>query len=223
MFITFPTGSDKALFGMPWFTIGTIAVCVLVHIANITGVDVISAWGYRPADGLSLNILSSTLVHGGILHLFFNMVFLWCMGINLETRWGTGPFAAVYVVGGIVATLAYASLHRSSTIPLIGASGAISAAMGAFLISLYKERIRIVYLYWILFRAGGGSVMIPAYVVLPFLVHQRPHRRLRREPGIQQRGGLLRARGRLQSRAWAWPPASASAASRRSSRCRGRP
>src|SRR5690606_29435337 len=69
MFFVIPIGSDKAVYGLPWITIGLIVTCVMVYVAAITGFNAIGQWGFRPSAGLSVNIVLCTFVHGGFLHL----------------------------------------------------------------------------------------------------------------------------------------------------------
>ncbi|MEQ9319475.1 MAG: rhomboid family intramembrane serine protease [Polyangiaceae bacterium] len=166
MFLFVPTSADRTVYGMPWFTVGTVAICFLSWVASFY-VDVWGPLGFVPADGVGLTVVLYAYAHGGLVHLLGNMVFLWCMGVNLETRWGTPTYAAVYLVGAAVSGLAYGSLHGGSTIPLVGASGAIAALMGAFLVSLFKTRIKFWYLIFYLFRVSTGTFKVPAYVVLP--------------------------------------------------------
>lgn len=166
MFLLVPTSADRAVYGMPWFTVGTVAICFLTWVASLF-TDVIGPLGFVPGDALGLTVVLYAYAHGGLVHLLGNMVFLWCMGVNLETRWGTPTYAAVYLVGAAVSGLAYGSLHAGSTIPLVGASGAIAALMGAFLVSLFKTRIRFWYLVFFVFRVSTGTFKVPAYVVLP--------------------------------------------------------
>ncbi|MEZ4444809.1 MAG: rhomboid family intramembrane serine protease [Polyangiaceae bacterium] len=167
MFFFLPISADRAVYGMPWFTIGTIGLCVLVYLASFFG-QPIDGMGLVPAAGIGPTYLLYAFAHAGFLHLFGNMLFLWCMGVNLETRWGTGAFAAVYLIGAVISGAVFAKIHAGSTIPLVGASGAISALMGAFLVSLVTTRIRIFYFVWIFIRIWTGTFRIPAYVVLPF-------------------------------------------------------
>lgn len=166
MFLLIPTSAERAVYGMPWFTVGTVAICTLSWVASFY-VDVFGPLGYVPADGVGLTLILYAFAHGGFTHLFGNMIFLWCMGVNLETRWGTPTYAAVYLSGAVVSGLAYGSLHAGSTIPLVGASGAIATLMGCFLVSLFKTRIKFWYLLFFLFRVKTGTFKVPAYVVLP--------------------------------------------------------
>lgn len=168
MFVVVPLSSDRTIYGLPWVTVSVMGLCVLVHLAAVAGLfDPVEAWGYRPSEGLGLPLLLNMFVHAGWLHLIGNLIFLWCMGINVESRWGPGAFGAVYLLGGIVATLAHAFTHSGSSVPLVGASGAISAAMGAFLIALHRTQIRLGYVVWVLVRVLHGTFRVPAYVVIP--------------------------------------------------------
>jgi membrane associated rhomboid family serine protease len=73
-------------------------------------------------------------LHGGFLHLAGNMLFLWVFGNNIEDRLGHLPFVAFYLVCGLAATLAHVAVQPGSTVPLVGASGAIAGVMGAYLV-----------------------------------------------------------------------------------------
>ena len=86
-----------------------------------------------PDKQIALSILVSMFLHGGLAHLGFNMLFLWVFGNNIEDRLGPILFLAFYLVGGLAATLAHVLVGPSSTVPVIGASGAIAAVMGAYL------------------------------------------------------------------------------------------
>ena len=95
-----------------------------------------------PKKSIWISILSSMFLHGDIMHLAGNMLFLWIFGNNVEDRWGRIQFLTFYVAGGIAATLGHALAARSSTVPLVGASGAIAAVMGAYLVLFPKVKIR---------------------------------------------------------------------------------
>ena len=89
-----------------------------------------------------LAAITSIFLHGGLAHLGGNMLFLWIFGNNIEDRLGHLPFLAFYLVGGVVATLGHVAVQPSSTIPLVGASGAIAAIMGAYAVWFPDAPIR---------------------------------------------------------------------------------
>lgn len=107
------------------------------------------------------SILFSMFLHGGLLHIAGNMLFLWVFGRVMEDRLGHLPFLLVYFVGGIVATLTFCFAHYHSTSPGLGASGAIAAIMGTALILNPKGRMLSV-----LQTAGAQVAYIPAWAVL---------------------------------------------------------
>lgn len=112
--------------------------------------------------------LTYQFLHGDIWHLLGNMLFLWVVGCLLEDSWGKIPFLVFYLLGGAFAGLAHCLQDLSSSIPLIGASGAIAAAMGAFAIRHFFTRIKFFYFFIFLFRPFWGTFHLPAYVFLPF-------------------------------------------------------
>ncbi|MEW6129629.1 MAG: rhomboid family intramembrane serine protease [Acidobacteriota bacterium] len=119
-------------------------------------------------------LLSYAFMHGGLLHLFGNMIFFFAVAFSLEDLWGRGLFLGFYLGACIVSCLPF--VFSPSNVPLIGASGAISGVMGAFLIRLYKTRIRVGYLilafWWLIFmmrKKPWGIIHLPAYVFLPYL------------------------------------------------------
>jgi membrane associated rhomboid family serine protease len=123
------------------------------HVVNGAdpGADACQALNQR-RDRLSA-LVTSQFLHGDLLHLVFNMLFLWVFGNNIEDRMGRLRFLPFFLICGIAAALAQALVDPDSAIPLIGASGAISGVLGAYLV-LYP-RVRI----W--------TVVIP-FVFLPF-------------------------------------------------------
>jgi membrane associated rhomboid family serine protease len=94
-----------------------------------------------PDKSVWLAVLFSMFLHGGPLHLGGNMLFLWIFGNNIEDHLGRVRYLAFYVVAGIVATLAHVVLNVDSTVPLVGASGAIAGVMGAYLVWFPNARI----------------------------------------------------------------------------------
>ena len=120
-------------------------------------------FGYHTGSGFTPALITSAFVHAGWLHLIGNMLFLWLCGSVLEDRWGRIKFALFYGAGAVVATLAFQAFYSGPETILVGASGAISAAMGAFLVSYARTQITL--WYWLLFRTG--TFMLAAYFALP--------------------------------------------------------
>jgi membrane associated rhomboid family serine protease len=138
-------------------------------------------YGYVPAQPTLLALFTSMFLHGGWLHLVGNMLFLWLAGTSLEDRWGRIFFPIFYLLSGVLATLSHAAMHPQSTIPMVGASGAIAGLMGAFLVRLGKTRIK--FFYW--FYVVRGTFYSPAYLVLPvWLLEQIYLASLRQAIGI---------------------------------------
>ncbi|CAN5580500.1 rhomboid family intramembrane serine protease [soil metagenome] len=105
-----------------------------------------------------LTLISSMFMHGGWLHLAGNMLFLWIFGDNVEHAMGHLSFVLFYLGAGIVATLAHILFEPNSLIPLVGASGAISGVLGAYLVMFPRNRVLV-----LLFRF---VVWVPAIVVI---------------------------------------------------------
>jgi membrane associated rhomboid family serine protease len=97
-------------------------------------------------------------LHGGWMHLGGNMLYLWIFGDNLERVMGAAKYAAFYLVCGIAAGLAHILFAGGSSVPSVGASGAISGVLGGYLLMFPKNRVKVL--------AGGGVAQVPAIVVL---------------------------------------------------------
>jgi len=108
--------------------------------------------------------LTSMFLHGGWLHLIGNMWFLWIFGNNVEDSMGRGRFLGFYVLCGLLAAVAQVLVNPSSPIPMVGASGAISGVMGAYLILYPKVRVHLlVFLGFFI-----TTVSVPAYFMLVY-------------------------------------------------------
>ena len=92
-----------------------------------------------------LTLLSSMFMHGGLLHLGGNLLFLWVFGDNVEHRIGHIPYLAFYLVAGVVASFAQILIDADSFIPTLGASGAISGVLGAYLVLFPTNRITVLF------------------------------------------------------------------------------
>lgn len=144
---------------------------ILARVDQLDAKTFAHQYAFHPDHPSLVDALTSAFIHAGWLHLIGNLLFLWLIGCNLEDRWGHLPFALLYAAGAIVAAYAFAQVHGHSPQPLVGASGAIAAGMGAFAITHYNASIRIGYLtFGMRFRAG--SFWVPAWVAFPawFLV-----------------------------------------------------
>jgi membrane associated rhomboid family serine protease len=130
---------------------------------------VFRTYGYIPAKPSLLALFTSMFLHAGWMHLLSNMLFLWLAGASLEDRWGRLFYLLLYLAGGVVAALIHAAMNPQSAIPMVGASGAISGLMGAFLVRLAATRIR--FFYW--FLVVRGTFLMPAYVALPLWLLQQ--------------------------------------------------
>lgn len=105
-----------------------------------------------------LTILSAMFMHGGFAHIFGNMLYLWIFGDNVEHRFGAVPFLAFYLVSGLVATFAQIFMDPGSIVPNLGASGAISGVLGAYLVLFPRNKVTAIFFYFI--------VSIPAVVAI---------------------------------------------------------
>lgn len=109
---------------------------------------------FAPDKHVLFAVVSSLFLHGGLAHLGLNMLFLWIFGNNIEDRLGHVPFLGFYLAGGVIATFAHIVSQPTSTIAIVGASGAISAVMGAYLMWFPDAPIRtLVFLVLIDIRA----------------------------------------------------------------------
>jgi membrane associated rhomboid family serine protease len=109
-----------------------------------------------------LTIFFAMFMHGGVLHLAFNMLFLWIFGNNIEDSMNRGLFALFYLLGGVVAMLAQTVFETNSMVPTLGASGAIAAVLGAY--ALLYPRARVLTLVIIIFFVT--IIRLPALIVL---------------------------------------------------------
>jgi len=125
-------------------------------------------WSLVPARILAghdwLNILTAMFMHAGWLHILGNMLFLWVFGPEIEDVMGPVRYLVFYLLGGLVAGLAQIAINPTSTVPNLGASGAIAAVMGAFLITFPRDRIRTVFLFGWFFQIA----FVPAVLLVGF-------------------------------------------------------
>jgi membrane associated rhomboid family serine protease len=124
-------------------------------------------FGYIPAEGGALPIFTAMFIHLGFAHLFGNLLFFFISGPFVEDVFGRPLFLFLYLSGGVVATLTFASKHAGSTIPLAGASGAIAAVMGAYLVRFLTSKVEFIFIPFLLRWRWNFRFHIPAFIVLP--------------------------------------------------------
>lgn len=118
--------------------------------------------GQEALAGGLLPLITSMFLHGGFMHLLGNMWFLWIFGDNIEDELGHVKFLLFYLTCGVLATLAHFAAEPSSTVPLVGASGAIAGVMGAYLVRFPRSRVTVLLPLIIIWT----TVQLPAFVML---------------------------------------------------------
>jgi membrane associated rhomboid family serine protease len=155
----------------PVITLLIIAVNVFVFMLELAGGDTfIMRWSFVPANisaGRDLiTLLTAMFMHEGWEHIIGNMVFFWAFGPEIEDTMGHSRFLVFYLLGGFVASAAQILIDPTSTIPNLGASGAIAAVMGAFLITYPRDRIRtVLFIGWFV-----QVTFIPAILLIGFWI-----------------------------------------------------
>ncbi|HEV8516851.1 MAG TPA: rhomboid family intramembrane serine protease [Candidatus Limnocylindrales bacterium] len=118
-------------------------------------------------DPIYLTLLTSMFMHGGIAHIFGNMLFLWIFGDNVEHRAGPIVYLGFYLLAGIVAALAQIFVSPDSPIPTLGASGAISGVLGAYIVLFPHNRVRVIVFRFI--TVVPAIVAIGLWALLQFI------------------------------------------------------
>ena len=159
-------------------TVGIIAICAAVFLYEMSltprAIEAfVYAYGIIPAvlfdvrtlpPGLDripaeATLVTSLFLHGGVAHLVGNMLYLWIFGDNIEDSMGHVRFLVFYLVCGVAASLTHALLDPSSTVPLVGASGAISGVLGAYVV--LHPRVKVLVMVTFPF-----TMHLPAFVLL---------------------------------------------------------
>ena len=174
----FPYKDDNPTNTFPFVTIGLIGLNILVFLlqvmSDVDGKRIVYAYGAIPHNIVTfestqpihplLTIFTSMFMHGGVFHIFGNMLYLWIFGNNIEDRLGHFRFILFYLFCGIVAALSHTMTAAGSGVPMIGASGAVSGVLGAYLLLFPMAKIHtIIFLGFFV-----QSVQIPALIVIGF-------------------------------------------------------
>jgi rhomboid family protein len=152
----------------PYITVTIIALNVMAWLFELSlPRDVLpvflQVYGVVPGDFHAPTLISSMFLHGGWSHVIGNMWYLWIFGDNIEDRLGHARFIVFYLLCGITAALGQIVVDPSSTLPTIGASGAIAGVMGAYFV-LYPHSRVLTLIPWIFLQV----VELPAIVLLGF-------------------------------------------------------
>jgi len=188
----FPLRDENPTLLTPYATMAIIAINVVVWL-TVQGMGAsqpllhsLCAYGSIPgaltgrlADGATIDfggygcqvsgrgwstVLTSMFMHGGWMHLVGNMWFLWVFGNNIEDSMGHGRFVLFYLLTGVLASAAHVAADPSSAVPVVGASGAISGIMGAYLLLYPTVRIQTLFILVIFIRV----FRVPAWVMLGY-------------------------------------------------------
>ena len=166
MFFPYKDDNPRVLF--PYVTYTLIAANIIIFIGlNIlsfqkTIYNPIIVFGFIPNSFNLLTIFSSMFIHGGISHIFGNMLFLYIFGDNVESILGHAKFFIFYLICGLGAALAQYAVNPHSTIPMVGASGAIAGILGAYMIRFPKAKVHVLAIIIIFIT----TFVIPAQIVL---------------------------------------------------------
>jgi membrane associated rhomboid family serine protease len=154
---------------VPVVTAGIIVVNVVVFVLELMRGDAfVTQWAAVPAQIVSghqwITILTAMFMHGSWSHIIGNMIFLWAFAPEIEDVMGRGRYLVFYLVGGLVAMIAQIAVDPRSTVPNLGASGAIAAVMGAFLVTYPRDQIRTLLFIFVFARIR----FIPAALLIGF-------------------------------------------------------
>jgi membrane associated rhomboid family serine protease len=151
----------------PVITASIILINALVFVLELFGGEAfVTKWSLVPADISAGNhlitILTSMFMHGSWSHIIGNMVFLWAFGPEMEDLMSPRRYLIFYLLGGLAATAAQVGVDPSSTVPNLGASGAIAAVMGGFLVTYPRDQIRSLLIIFVFVRVA----YIPAALLI---------------------------------------------------------
>lgn len=173
-----PYKDDNPTTTFPLFTVSLIVLNIVVYFSQVLShadMGTLSyAFGAIPHSLLTfeshqpvhpaLTVFSSMFMHGGLFHLGGNMLYLWIFGNNIEDRLGHMRFVIFYLFCGVFAAYAHAVTHPDSTVPMIGASGAVSGVLGAYMLLFPHARVHTLLILGIFIT----TVKIPALIVIGF-------------------------------------------------------
>ena len=161
------TDASRRPVHFPFVTICIIIANFLVFVLELKGGEAfVLRWAAIPSTITAghnwITILTAMFMHGSWSHILGNMVFLWAFGPEIEDAMNPLRYLAFYLSGGLMAMLAQVALSPSSTVPNLGASGAIAAVMGGFLVTYPSDQIRVLLIILVFVRVK----LIPAALLI---------------------------------------------------------
>jgi len=152
---------------VPVVTACIIALNALMFVFELAGGETfVKNWSLVPADIAAgrhwITIFTAMFMHGSWSHIIGNMIFLWAFGPEVEDLMGRGRYLVFYLLGGVVAALTQVAAAPDSTVPNLGASGAIAAVMGAFLVTFPQDRIRSLLVIFVFVRVAYVPAALPS-------------------------------------------------------------
>jgi membrane associated rhomboid family serine protease len=165
----FPLRDDRPTYTPPVVTTLLIAACALVFLYELSLDEYsrdyfITHYGLIPAHMRPFTLVTSMFLHGGWSHIIGNMLFLWAFGKSLEDAMGHTRFLAFYLISGVLAGVVHVFFNFYTTLPTVGASGAIAGVMGAYLIKFPRARIHTLIFLFIFVTTTD----IPAAIILVY-------------------------------------------------------
>lgn len=174
LLLPLPYSTDRRGRRIPWVSYSLIALNVVAYC--FTGPLTYARWGLVPNHPHFIALLTGIFIHVSLGHLFWNMVFLWLFGPHVEEALGWEAFLALYIGGGIAAGLLHMAIvllfAPKVVVPLVGASGAISAILAPFAIRFHRAQIKLFWLPGTLFGSSWSQLDVPAVAGLGLWILQ---------------------------------------------------
>jgi membrane associated rhomboid family serine protease len=182
MFFLFPVGVDYRTDRLPIVTFSLMGICTILYVIGVGlfleqvgRVDtlndpLIDKFGLIPNRATPLTWVSHLFLHAGFFHLLGNMVYLFLFGAVVEDMIGRAKFIAFFFIGGLAAAAIHIILSdpASADIPMVGASGAISACLGAVVILHPRTHVQFRYFFWVIIPFFFGDFTLPSWLVISF-------------------------------------------------------
>lgn len=177
----FPIGdTDVEGAGPGWVTAALVVVNAGVFVAQMTLLrpelrDIFQRYGVVPTQILQgdhlYSMITSMFLHGGWVHLINNMLFLWVFGDNVEAALGRALYPLFYICGGVAAMATHVLVNPGSSLPSVGASGAIGAILGAYIVMFPRSQVKVLFLlgFFVIVRRLAAVLFLGVWFAMQFL------------------------------------------------------